>query len=133
MANEEMKSRILQYVSGFTDSNGYSPTYREIGAAVGLRSPSTVATYIKALRDEGKMDMTAKRPRAVALNRRIPMHPEEPQRLRVEMADGGIFFLDCAIKQTAPNSLAVVLSGVMDGSHMKSSVGSIVGCTIDSD
>ena len=133
MASEEMKDRILQYVSGFTDTFGYSPTYREIGAAVGLRSPSTVGTYIKALRDDGKLDMTAKRPRAVSLNRRIPMRAEEPQRLRVELADGGVFFLDCAIKQTAANNLAVVLSGVMDASHLKGSVGSIVGCTIDSE
>ena len=133
MANEEMKNRILQYVSGFTDGYGYSPTYREIGAAVGLRSPASVATYIKALRDEGKLDMTAKRPRAVALNRRIPMKLEEPQRLRVEMADGGVFFLDCAIKRSAPGDFAVVLSGVMDGSNMKANVGSIVGCTIEAE
>ena len=117
----------------FTDGYGYSPTYREIGAAVGLRSPASVATYIKALRDEGKLDMTAKRPRAVALNRRIPMKLEEPQRLRVEMADGGVFFLDCAIKRSAPDDFAVVLSGVMDGSNMKASVGSIVGCTIEAE
>ena len=45
--------RILDYVNQFVQENGYAPSIREIGAAVGLRSTASVSYHIQALQDKG--------------------------------------------------------------------------------
>ena len=44
---------ILDYVNQFIRENGYAPSIREIGAAVGLRSTASVSYHIQALQDKG--------------------------------------------------------------------------------
>ena len=44
---------ILDYVNQFIQENGYSPSVREIGAAVGLRSTASVSYHLQALQDKG--------------------------------------------------------------------------------
>ena len=45
--------RILDYVNQFVQENGYAPSVREIGAAVGLRSTASVSYHIQALQSKG--------------------------------------------------------------------------------
>ncbi len=45
--------RILEYVNTFVQENGYAPSVREIGAAVGLRSTASVSYHIQALQEKG--------------------------------------------------------------------------------
>ena len=45
--------QILNYVNRFIQENGYAPSVREIGAAVGLRSTASVSYHIQALQDKG--------------------------------------------------------------------------------
>ena len=45
--------RILEYVNEFVRENGYAPSVREIGAAVGLSSTASVSYHIQALQDKG--------------------------------------------------------------------------------
>ena len=45
--------KILEYVNQFVQENGYAPSVREIGAAVGLRSTASVSYHIQALQDKG--------------------------------------------------------------------------------
>ncbi len=45
--------RILEYVNQFVQENGYAPSVREIGAAVGLRSTASVSYHIQALQNKG--------------------------------------------------------------------------------
>ena len=45
--------RILEYVNQFVQENGYAPSVREIGAAVGLRSTASVSYHILALQEKG--------------------------------------------------------------------------------
>ena len=45
--------RILDYVNHFVQENGYAPSVREIGQAVGLRSTASVSYHIQALQDKG--------------------------------------------------------------------------------
>ena len=47
--------RILEYVNTFMQENGYAPSVREIGAAVGLRSTASVSYHIQALQDKGML------------------------------------------------------------------------------
>ena len=44
---------ITEYVNRFILENGYSPSVREIGAAVGLRSTASVSYHLQALQEKG--------------------------------------------------------------------------------
>ena len=43
------QQRILDFIVDYTDKNGVSPTYREIGAGLGLKSVASVAEHIDNL------------------------------------------------------------------------------------
>ena len=64
--------KILDYVNQFIQENGYAPSVREIGAAVGLRSTASVSYHIQALQDKGLLlSPGAKgRKRSIATNAR---------------------------------------------------------------
>lgn len=44
---------ILAFVNEFTRDNGYAPSVREIGAAVGLRSTASVSYHLEQLKEKG--------------------------------------------------------------------------------
>ena len=44
---------IVDYVNQFIQENGYSPSVREIGAAVGLRSTASVSYHLQQLQEKG--------------------------------------------------------------------------------
>ena len=45
-----MQERIYEYIAQFVEDNGYPPSVREIGEAMGLKSPSTVHFHLKTWR-----------------------------------------------------------------------------------
>lgn len=49
------REEILDWLQQFIDQKGYSPSVREIGEAVGLRSSSTIQHHLKRLEQEGKL------------------------------------------------------------------------------
>jgi repressor LexA len=57
--------RILAVIREWIQQRGYPPTVREIGAAVGLRSTSSVAYHLDALERQGLLRRDANAPRAV--------------------------------------------------------------------
>src|SRR5690349_14908903 len=57
--------RILQTIKSWMEHKGYPPTVREIGDAVGLVSPSSVAYQLKELERKGYLRRDPHRPRAV--------------------------------------------------------------------
>ena len=61
------QQQILDFVGSYTDENGYPPTVREIAAAVGLRSPSTVHSHIKKLIEQGYLDKAGRKTRTVSV------------------------------------------------------------------
>lgn len=46
---------ILSFVNQFVSENGYAPSVREIGAAVGLRSTASVSYHLQQLKEKGLM------------------------------------------------------------------------------
>ncbi|MFI6073764.1 transcriptional repressor LexA [Actinoplanes sp. NPDC051343] len=56
---------ILTVIRDWVDEHGYPPTMREIGAAVGLASPSTVAHHMTILEKNGFLRRDARGSRAV--------------------------------------------------------------------
>ena len=54
---------IYDFIRTYTDEHGYPPSVREIGAAVGLASPSTVHMHLKVLEERGLIKRDSKKPR----------------------------------------------------------------------
>ena len=59
------QKRILEFIRDWVERYGYPPSVREIGEAVGLVSPSSVAYQLKALESKGFLRRDPNRPRAV--------------------------------------------------------------------
>ena len=58
---------IMDYVNQFIQENGYSPSVREIGAAVGLRSTASVSYHLQALQAKGLLQAPGEKGRKRAL------------------------------------------------------------------
>lgn len=56
---------IYDFIRSYSDEHGYPPSVREIGAAVGLASPSTVHMHLKALEEQGLIKRDSKKPRTI--------------------------------------------------------------------
>ena len=56
---------IYDFIRTYTDEHGYPPSVREIGAAVGLASPSTVHMHLKVLEESGLIKRDSKKPRTI--------------------------------------------------------------------
>lgn len=59
--------RILEMIRREVAEKGYPPSLREIGEAVGLRSPSSIAHQLKVLESKGFVRRDPNRPRAIEL------------------------------------------------------------------
>src|SRR5699024_2677366 len=60
---------ILNFLQRYLQDRGFPPSIREIGDAVGLSSPSSVAHQLKVLQHKGYLHRDQNRPRAVELRR----------------------------------------------------------------
>ena len=69
------QAEILEYLRQFLSENGYAPSVREICAAVGLRSTSSVHYHLSQLKRRGLIEMEDNKNRTVT----VPL----------ERADGG--------------------------------------------
>ncbi len=75
----ERQKKVLGFLEDYIGENGYPPTVREIGDAIGVTSTSLVSYYLKHLEQKGFID------RAEAISRGI--------RLRAEPEAGGPDYL----------------------------------------
>ena len=57
--------KVLEVIRNSIDRRGYPPSMREIGDAVGLTSPSSVAHQLSALERKGYLRRDPNRPRAI--------------------------------------------------------------------
>ena len=56
---------IYDFIRTYSTEHGYPPSVREIGAAVGLASPSTVHMHLKVLEEHGLIRRDSKKPRTI--------------------------------------------------------------------
>ena len=61
----QRQQRILEVIHEAIEERGYPPSVREIGEAVGLRSPSSVHAQLASLQRAGYLRKDASRPRAL--------------------------------------------------------------------
>lgn len=68
----DTQSRVLQAISEHLAVHGYAPTFREIAAAAGLASPSTVLHHLGRLEALGLIRRDPGLPRALVLLGLVP-------------------------------------------------------------
>lgn len=126
-ASEELKNRILCYINSYTEQHGFAPSYREIQAAVGVGSTSTIYNYVKRLEAEKRLNTQSRQPRTISTSRSRTIE----MRVRVETSDGGALYLDCSLERSGASNVAFAFTGVIDASHLKSAVSSAVSCSVE--
>ncbi len=78
MANLTAKQQqIYDYIAAFSSEHGYPPSVREIGAAVGLKSPSTVHFHLKGLEEAGVITKAEGKTRAITLAEERSTHKDQ--------------------------------------------------------
>jgi repressor LexA len=84
----QRQRRVLEVIRDAVDRRGYPPSMREIGEAVGLTSPSSVAHQLTTLERKGFLRRDPNRPRAIEV-----IIPGEPRReagaVTVDETDSG--------------------------------------------
>ena len=88
------QQEIYDFVVAYARKQGYPPTVREIGAEVGLASPSTVHVHLAKLEQAGYIRRDPTKPRALELVGVDRSAPQEAGQVRVlplvgEIAAGG--------------------------------------------
>ena len=76
------QAEILTFLRQFAKENGYSPSVREICAAVGLKSTASVHYHLNELKRLGLIDMDENKNRAISLAD-LPMQEPTPNRIPV--------------------------------------------------
>ena len=66
----DMTERIYEYLQAIIPQQGYAPSVREIGEAVGLKSPSTVHFHLKRLQEQGLIEKGDFKGRAIVLTQK---------------------------------------------------------------
>ena len=70
MAEERLPAHlqhILDFISKHTSEQGYAPTVREVCAAIGVASTSTVHSYLRRLEEDGYLRRDPAKPRAMVV------------------------------------------------------------------
>jgi repressor LexA len=87
------QQEIYDFIVAYSRKHGYPPTVREIGAQVGLASPSTVHVHLAKLEEAGYLRRDPTKPRALELvgRKESPPHGGEVRVLPLvgEIAAGG--------------------------------------------
>ena len=74
----KMQQKIYDYIVSCVRDQGYPPSVREIGEAVGLKSPSTVHFHLKHLEEAGVIEKREGKGRAIALTSPPPAEDRVP-------------------------------------------------------
>lgn len=108
--------RILEVIRNSIDRRGYPPAVREIGEAVGLNSPSSVAHQLTQLERKGYIRRDPMRPRALEVI--DPEAPEsggyrgsDPHRRSVSGADPDATFDETGLGDERPEATYVPVLG----------------------
>ena len=65
MAITRRQKEVLDFLSGFTQKKGYSPSYEEIASGLGLNSLATVHKHITNLHNKGMLQRAHNRSRSI--------------------------------------------------------------------
>jgi repressor LexA len=89
MAITRRQKEVLDFISGFAQRNGYSPSYEEIAHGLGLRSLATVHKHITNLHNKGLLLRAQNRSRSIdVLPQKTKARPGERLPLAGRIAAG---------------------------------------------
>ena len=80
----KMQQRVYDYIAESIAEHGYAPSVREVGEALGLKSPSTVHFHIKHLQEMGLIEKSAGKGRAITLKKQPQAVPAAPQSVELD-------------------------------------------------
>lgn len=129
------EQRVLDYVVESINANGYAPSVRDIKAALGLKSTSTVHMYLNRLEEYGLIRKEDGKSRAITLNGdfspstdRVPVLGKVTAGLPIlaeENFDGYVEFATPGNRYDPANLFALRVSGtsminagIMDGDYV---------------
>ena len=126
-ACEQRCNEVYAFITDYVARNGYSPTFREVGEAVGIRSSSTISRYIHMLVDAGRISIDESKPRTISTaSDEADTFETVRQRVCLELADGGKIYMDCNLQKPKTAPVTVSFDGVLDAKAMRGRVGRIV-------
>jgi repressor LexA len=117
--------RILDFIRETVDQRGYPPTVREIGEAVGLVSPSSVAYQMGVLQKKGYLRKDPNRPRAVDVRPPSELAFDDEEAIRAarpapayvpvlgRIAAGGPILAEQAVEDVFPLPREIVGEGTL--------------------
>ena len=97
MASDKQQE-IYQFILSFLDEWGYPPSVREICAAVGLKSPSTVHFHLNSLEKKGLIVRTGGKTRAISVPDRQDVPPVDRIPLLGNVAAGAPILAESCIE-----------------------------------
>jgi repressor LexA len=121
----QRQRRILEFIRSSVERNGYPPSVREIGEAVGLVSPSSVAYQLKELERKGYLRRDPNRPRAVDVRPPSELMTEDEEAVRAarpapayvpvlgRIAAGGPILAEQAVEDIFPLPRELVGEGTL--------------------
>ncbi|HWH33353.1 MAG TPA: transcriptional repressor LexA [Egibacteraceae bacterium] len=119
MALTERQQRILEMIRESVATRGYPPSVREIGEAVGLRSPSSVHSQLAALERGGYLRRDPSRPRAIEVRfdpdteLSLPVVRSKQVPLLGEIAAGAPIIAEERVEQVFPLPQELVGEGTL--------------------
>lgn len=121
----ERQRQILEYIRATVDRRGYPPSVREIGEAVGLVSPSSVAYQLGVLEKKGYLRKDPNRPRAYDARPGSELTVDDEEAVRAarpapayvpvlgRIAAGGPILAEQAIEEVFPLPREIVGDGTL--------------------
>lgn len=58
--NRDTEKAIFDYINKYIEKNNANPSYRDIAAAVGIRSSGTISRYLKRMEECGMLDLNGR-------------------------------------------------------------------------
>ena len=87
----ERQRKVLDAIRLHIDEQGFAPSFREIGEAAGLKSPSSVKHQLQVLEDKGFIRMNANKGRAIEVVAPPPENTAAVTANTVEEHTAGIY------------------------------------------
>lgn len=129
------RERVLDFLNDFVRLHGYSPSIREIGQAVGLKSSSTVYNHLRRLKQEGLIVACQQKPRTLTASRIRPSEETDQEtlqrRVRIDLADGGTIYLDFSVEKPKSAPVDISFGGVLDAKQMKGKVSRVIAFSVE--
>ena len=129
------REKVLAFLIEFVRQHGYSPSIREIGQAVGLKSPSTVYNHLRRLEEEGRIVASQQIPHTRNTSKMQMGEDADREnlqrRVRIDLADGGTVYLDYEIEKPKAAPVEVTFGGILDAKQIRGKVSRVIAFCVE--